>query len=159
MAGRPASIAGSYQGIIEAPAGRAHSDCMKMPAMHGRKKSLISIVDDEACIRESLSSLVRSMGYGAEEYASAEDFLTAGRWEETACLILDVRMPGMGGVELQRRLADTGWLIPTVFLSARATEEEKRRALRAGATDFLGKPVNEEALLHAIRAAIDGPNH
>jgi FixJ family two-component response regulator len=94
----------------------------------------------------------------AKEYASAEDFLTSGRRDETACLILDVSMPGMDGLELQRRLAETGWLIPIVFLSALASEEEKRRALRAGAADFLRKPVSEEALLHALRTALDGPS-
>jgi len=132
---------------------------MKLAAAQQTQKSVISIVDDEACVRESLSSLVRSVGYRAEEYASAEDFFARGRRNETACLILDVRMPGMGGLELQRRLVETGWLIPTVFLSARATEEEKRRALRAGATDFFNKPVHEDALLRAIRAALDVPNH
>jgi FixJ family two-component response regulator len=131
---------------------------MKLAAAHQTIKSLISIVDDEACVRESLSSLIRSMGHEATEYASAEDFLELGHRDETECLILDVRMPGMGGLELQRRLAEIGCRIPIVFLSARASEEEKRRALRAGATDFLGKPVNEDALLHAIRAALGVPN-
>ena len=131
---------------------------MKLAAAHQTIKSLISIVDDEVCVRESLSSLIRSMGHEAREHASAEDFLALGRRDETVCLILDVRMPGMGGLELQRRLAETGCRIPIVFLSARASEEEKRRALRAGATDFLGKPVNEDALLRAIRAALGVPN-
>jgi len=154
-----ASIAGSYERIIEARSEHMHFDRMKMAAAHEKQKSLISIVDDEACVRESLSSLMRSMGYHATEHASAEDFLALGRRDETACLILDVRMPGMGGLELQRRLAETGCQTPIVFLSARASEHEKRRALRAGATDFLSKPVNEDALLHAIRAALDVPNH
>ena len=131
---------------------------MKMGAAHHTEKSLISIVDDEACVRESLSSLVRSVGYRAEEYASAEDFFARGRRNETACLILDVRMPGMSGLELQRRLAASGCRVPIVFLSAGASEDEKRRALRGGATDFLGKPVSEDALFRAIRAALDVPN-
>ena len=75
-------------------------------AANERKESLISIVDDEACVRESLSSLIRSVGYKTKEHASAEDFLRRGRWDETACLILDVRLPGMGGLELQRHLAE-----------------------------------------------------
>jgi FixJ family two-component response regulator len=116
-------------------------------------------VDDEECVRESLSSLIRSAGYKAREYASAEDFIALGRRDETGCLILDLGMPGMSGLELQRHLAETGWLIPIVFLSARASEGEKRQALQAGATDFLEKPVNENALLHAIRTALDGRNH
>jgi FixJ family two-component response regulator len=123
------------------------------------KELLISIVDDEECVRESLSSLIRSAGYRATEYASAEDFLALGRRHETGCLILDLGMPGMNGLELQRHLAETGWLIPIVFLSARASKEEKRRAMQAGATDFLDKPIDENALLHAIRVALDGRNH
>jgi FixJ family two-component response regulator len=152
-------MAGAYQRIIETPVGSRHGDLMKMGAAHQIEKSLISIVDDEACVRESLSSLIRSVGHKVADYASAEDFFALGRREETACLILDVRMPGMGGLELQRRLAETGWRIPIVFLSARATEEEKRRALRGGATDFLSKPVNEDALLRGICAAFSVPNH
>jgi len=132
---------------------------MKMGAAHHTKKSLISIVDDEACVRESLSSLLRSMGHKAAEYASAEDFFALGRRDETACLILDVRMPGMSGLELQRRLAASGCRMPIVFLSAGASEEDKRRALRGGATDFLSKPVSEDSLLRAICAALGASNH
>ena len=119
---------------------------MKLTEGSETKESLISIVDDEACVRESLSSLIRSVGYRAKEYVSAEDFLTSGRSDEPACLILDVSMPGMDGLELQRRLAETGRQIPIVFLSALASEEEERRALRAGAADFLRKPVSEGAV-------------
>jgi FixJ family two-component response regulator len=78
---------------------------------------------------------------------------------ETACLLLDVRMPGMDGLELQRRLGETHRLIPIIFLSARASEEEERRALQAGAANFLRKPVTKEALLRAIRAVIENPIH
>lgn len=123
------------------------------------KELLISIVDDEECVRESLSSLIRSAGYKAREYASAEDFLALGRRDETGCLVLDLGMPGMNGLELQRHLAEMGWLVPIVFLSARASEGEKRRALQSGATDFLEKPVDEPTLLQAIRAALDGRKH
>lgn len=129
---------------------------MTLTSVREKRLSLISIVDDDASVRESLSSLMRSVGYKAKEHVSAEDFLSRGREDESACLILDVSMPGMNGLELQRRLTEIGWLIPIVFLSARAKEEEERRALRAGATAFLRKPVNDEALLHAIRAAING---
>jgi FixJ family two-component response regulator len=79
--------------------------------------------------------------------------------EETACLVLDLSMPEMNGLELQRRLGETSRMIPIVFLSARASEEEERRALQAGAASFLRKPVSKEALLHAIRAAIEGPTN
>ena len=119
---------------------------------------LVSVVDDDVSVRRSTRRLLRSSGLRAEAFASAEDFLQSGRVTETGCLILDVSMPGMDGLELQRRLDETGRLIPVVFLSARASEEEERQALRAGAAGFLRKPVSKEALLHAIRAAFDHHN-
>ena len=118
---------------------------------------LVSIVDDDVSVRRSTRRLLLSSGLRAEAFSSAEDFLQSGRVAETACLLLDMRMPGMDGLELQRRLAETGRLIPIVFLSARASEEEERRALRAGAANFLRKPVSKEALLQAIRAVLESP--
>ncbi len=118
---------------------------------------LVSIVDDDVSVRRSTLRLLSSSGLRAEAFALAEDFLNSGRAEETGCLLLDVRMPGMGGLELQRHLAETGRLIPIVFLSARASEEEQCRALQAGAAGFLRKPVSKEALLNAIRAVLQGP--
>src|SRR5467141_336320 len=118
---------------------------------------LVSIVDDDVSVRRSTRRLLCSSGLRAEAFASAEDFLQSGHVGETACLLLDVRMPGMDGLELQRRLAETGRLIPIVFLSARASEEEERRALRGGAANFLRKPVSKEALLQAIRAVLESP--
>src|SRR5438445_2336858 len=116
---------------------------------------LVSIVDDDVSVRRSTRRLLLSSGLRAEAFSSADDFLQSGRVAETSCLLLDVRMPGMDGLELQRRLAEAEWLVPIVFLSARASEEEERRALRAGAAHFLRKPVSKEALLHAIRAALE----
>lgn len=116
--------------------------------------SLISIVDDEECVRESLSSLIRSVGYPVRDYASAEDFLTWGRWEETACLILDVRLPGMGGLELQRYMAEKQRIRPTILISGHATENEQTRAMMKGAVAFLRKPFSDEALLSAVREAV-----
>jgi len=116
---------------------------------------LVSIVDDDVSVRRSTRRLLLSSGLRAEAFASAEDFLQSGRMAETACLLLDVRMPGIDGLELQRRLSETDRIIPIIFLSARASEEEERRALRAGAADFLRKPVSKEALLHAIRAVLE----
>ena len=119
---------------------------------------LVSIVDDDASVRRSTRRLLLSSGLRAEAFASAEDFLQSGRVAETACLLLDVRMPGMDGLELQRRLSETDRMIPIIFLSARASEEEERRALRAGAAEFLRKPVSKEALLNAIRAVLENSN-
>jgi len=116
---------------------------------------LVSIVDDDTSVRRSTERLLRSSGLRAEAFASGEEFLKSGRAAETRCLILDVRMPGMDGLGLQRRLAETGRLVPIIFLSARASEEEERRALQAGAASFLRKPVSKQALLHAIRAVLE----
>jgi FixJ family two-component response regulator len=121
---------------------------------HEKSQPLISIVDDDPSVRESLSSLVRSVGYTAKLYACAEDFLSRAQGDESACLILDVSMPGMDGLELQSRLKGIGSRTPIVFLSAKAKVDDARRALREGAADFLGKPVTDEVLLKAIRAAI-----
>jgi FixJ family two-component response regulator len=114
---------------------------------------LVSIVDDDVSVRRSTRRLLVSAGLQAEAFASAEEFLQSGRAAQTGCILLDVSMPGMDGLELQHRLAETGWLIPIVFLSARASEDQERRALGAGAVGFLRKPVTKEALLNAIRNA------
>jgi FixJ family two-component response regulator len=119
---------------------------------------LISIVDDDFSVGRSTQRLLRSFGFRAAAFTSAEDFLQSGRVQETDCLLLDVRMPGMDGLELQRRLREANCLPPTIFLSARASEEEERRALRAGAADFLRKPASREKLLRAILAAFENPN-
>src|SRR5437773_9292240 len=120
---------------------------------------LVSIVDDDVSVRRSTRRLLRCCGLRVETFSSAEEFLQSGRVAETACLLLDVRMPGMDGLELQRRLGETHRPIPIIFLSARASEEEERQALQAGAANFLRKPVSKEALLRAIRAVIESPIH
>jgi CheY-like chemotaxis protein len=136
---------------MEAPPGVAH-----LSIMNAQNQSLISIVDDEACVRESLSSLIRSVGYKAEDYPSAENFLTDGKWDETACLILDVRLPGMSGLELQRRLAEMEPVRPpVVFISGHATAKDQTWATRSGAVAFLNKPFSDESLLDAVRASIE----
>jgi len=133
----------------------AHSMTMKPKDAKERNQSLISIVDDEACVREALSSLVRSEGYKSEEFDSTESFLAHGKWDETACLILDVRLPKMGGLALQRRLAQMDCQhLPIVFISGHATEKEKACALQEGAVAFLRKPFTDESLLQAVRDSI-----
>jgi FixJ family two-component response regulator len=115
---------------------------------------LISVVDDDESVRESLSGLIRSVGFGAKVFASAEEFLTSNRLLDTDCLILDVRMPGMNGLELQRRLAASHTSIPVIFITAHGDEEARVRALNGGAVEYLLKPFSEEALLSAIDAAL-----
>jgi FixJ family two-component response regulator len=99
----------------------------------------------------------RSAGFRVEAFASAEEFLASGRVVETACLILDLRMPGMNGLQLQRRLAEGSKPVPIIFLSAYSLPDEERQALQAGAVQFLQKPVNKDVLLPAIRNAIKFP--
>src|SRR2546422_11603206 len=125
--------------------------------MNGKKipeDIVVSIVDDDVSVRRSARRLLRSSGFRAEAFASAEEFLNSGWAGETACVILDLRMPGMNGLELQRRLTQNGNPVAVIFLSAHASEEDERSALRAGAVQFLRKPISKEALLNAIRDAL-----
>jgi FixJ family two-component response regulator len=115
---------------------------------------LISVVDDDESVRESLGGLIRSVGFGVRVFASAEEFLNSAHSSNTDCLILDVRMPGMNGLELQRQLMTSRCEIPVIFITAHGDEEARSRALRDGAVDFLRKPFSEDALLNAIRAAL-----
>jgi FixJ family two-component response regulator len=115
---------------------------------------LISVVDDDDSVRESLRGLIRSVGFAVKVFASAEEFLNSDHLRNTDCLILDVRMPGMNGLELQRQLAATDRKIPVIFITAHGDEEVRSRALNGGAVDYLLKPFSEEALLNAIDAAL-----
>jgi FixJ family two-component response regulator len=119
---------------------------------------LVFIVDDDVSVRRSAARLVRSFGMRAESFASAQDLLNCRRAAEAACLIVDVRMPNMDGLELQRRLNEINHRIPVIFFSARATKEEENRVLRSGAVAFLRKPVGKDALLEVIRMALESAN-
>lgn len=116
----------------------------------------ISIVDDDESVREALKSLLESVGYSAEVFASAEEFLRSRNHQETQCLILDIRMPGMSGLELQRRLVAAGSRIPIIFVTAHADEVGRAPALSERAVAFLRKPFSEEALLSAVQSALRG---
>ena len=116
--------------------------------------SLISVVDDDTSVRESLQGLIRSVGLAVEVFASAEEFLKSDHLRNTRCLILDVRMPGMNGLELQRRLAVSHCEIPVIFITAHGDETARSQALKDGAVDYLIKPFTAEALLNAIHAAL-----
>jgi FixJ family two-component response regulator len=111
---------------------------------------LVVIVDDDASVRQSTCRLVRSFGYRAQSFGSGEEFLTSSPAGETACLLLDVRMPGMDGLEVQRRLVERGARVPIVFLTARASDDEERRARSAGAVEFLRKPVGQASLRRVL---------
>jgi FixJ family two-component response regulator len=125
-----------------------HSSVLKTPH--------ISIVDDDESVREAIKSLLRSVGLGADVFASAEEFLKSDRVQDTACLILDVRMPGMSGLELQESLAAAHYKIPIIFITAHVSDREAgKRALQAGAIDFLSKPFSEDVLLKDVYAVTD----
>ena len=114
----------------------------------------ISIVDDDESMREAIKTLVGSMGLSVEDFSSAEDFLNSGRSQVCDCLILDVMMPGLSGLELQQRLRADNHLVPIVFVTAHYSEKERTRAMEAGAVDFLSKPFTEQELLNAIGASL-----
>jgi FixJ family two-component response regulator len=116
---------------------------------------VISIVDDDESVRTALKSLIDSVGFRAEVFGSGEEFLKSPVVAQTDCLIADVRMPGMTGLELQERLNAAGASVPIVFISAHEDKEARARGLRAGAIDFLQKPFSEESLLGAISAGLD----
>jgi FixJ family two-component response regulator len=116
--------------------------------------ALISVVDDDASVREALKGLLKSAGFRTEAFASAEEFLHSGQLATTSCLILDVGMPGMGGLELQRRIVAVNHQVPVIFITAQGDEELRARALEAGAADYLYKPFSEQALLGAIHRCL-----
>ncbi|MEI9999430.1 MAG: response regulator [Verrucomicrobiota bacterium] len=118
--------------------------------------SVIAVVDDDESVRESLQGLLRSLGYPVRVFVSGEDFLAANGLDETRCLILDVRMPGMTGLELQRRLRASGAAVPIIFITAHGEEETKNQALGGGAVAFLVKPFAEDAVLSSLNLALAG---
>jgi FixJ family two-component response regulator len=115
---------------------------------------MISIVDDDESVREATKGLVRSLGYGAVTSASAEDFLQSNEINDTECVISDVQMPGLSGVELQSQLIAQGNRTPIIFLTASPEERTRARALKAGAIGVLSKPFNEERLIEYLHIAL-----
>ena len=116
--------------------------------------AVISIVDDDESVREATKSLVRSLGYQAATFGSAEEFLGSAEMMATACLITDVQMPGLSGVELQDRLIADGHRMPTIFVSAFPDERVQRRVLGSGAIGYLHKPYEEDRLIECIDTAL-----
>jgi FixJ family two-component response regulator len=120
-----------------------------------RNKPVIAIVDDDASVREAMVGLMRALGFLAEAFPCAEDFLKSDGPQHTSCLIADVRMPGMSGLELHRRLVASGKPIPTVLITAHSDDGVRARALKAGIICYLTKPFREDDLLGCIRSALD----
>jgi FixJ family two-component response regulator len=119
------------------------------------KTKLIAIVDDDDSMRSALQGLLESAELPAQSFASAEEFLKSGQHHQIACLIADIRMPGMSGLELQAQLNAERCRIPIIFITAHGDEKMRMQALRAGAVEFMAKPFNDEALLESVRAALE----
>ena len=116
---------------------------------------MVAIVDDDDLIRGSLGGLMKEAGLQALTFTSAEEFLTSGEEKRTACVITDIRMPGMSGLELQAKLNEAHQKIPIIFITANGDEKLRLQALRAGAVEFLTKPLDDEALLDSVRVALE----
>lgn len=119
------------------------------------ESKVVTIVDDDELMRNALQGLLKAAGLPARVFASAEDFLNSGWQYKTSCLIADVRMPGMSGLELQARLNADRCIIPTIFITAHGGTKMKMEALRAGAVEFLTKPFDNAVLLQHVRAAME----
>jgi FixJ family two-component response regulator len=119
------------------------------------KKPLISVVDDDASVRAGMVDLVQAIGFAAQAFEGASDFLNSDRIDSTSCLISDVRMPVMTGLELHDRLVAAGKTIPTILLTAYPNEQDRERALEAGVICYLTKPCKQDDLLACIRSALE----
>ncbi len=118
------------------------------------KDPLISIIDDDTSVREATKGFVRSMGYAAEAFASAEEYLESDRVADTACLITDIQMPAMSGADLQDRLIADGYRMPIIFVTAFPDSKMRARVLNAGACGFLTKPFSDESLIECLDKAL-----
>jgi FixJ family two-component response regulator len=119
------------------------------------KVGIIAIVDDDEPLREALGSVLKAAGISIDTFASAEEFLDFPDRKKMACLILDVRLPGMSGIELQRRLSENGDAIPIIFVTAHGDASLREVVMKAGAAGFLNKPVRSDTLLREIHAALE----
>ena len=120
-----------------------------------RKSAVISIIDDDRGMREAMKSLIRSLGYDAQTFSSAEEYLQSGA-EDCACLVLDVQMPGMSGDDLQDQMVSNGDKTPVIFVTAFSDQGVRRRTLQAGAYGFLRKPFNDTEFIECLERALTG---
>lgn len=120
-----------------------------------KRGTMVAIVDDDDLMRSALQGLLKSAGLSAKAFASAEEFLKSGQQDQVGCLVADIRMPGMSGLELQAKLNADHCKVPTIFITAHGDEKMRMQALRAGAVEFLAKPFDDEALLESVRAALE----
>jgi FixJ family two-component response regulator len=142
--------------------GTRRSDAIFLPEPKAERKSkpasdssVISIVDDDSLVLRSLARLIKATGFRVVTFGSAEEFLESGKAWEVACVILDIGLPGMNGLDLQAQLAAENCRVPIVFVTAHGEDENRARAVRNGAVAFLAKPLTDEALMDAIRSALN----
>ena len=131
---------------------------VQMPGRSARamsQTSTIAIVDDDKAVRELIKLFVRSLGYNAAAFASADEYLNSGRVDDTSCLITDVQMPGLSGIDLQDRLIASGHRIPTIFITAYSDKNVRMRAMKAGAVAFLSKPFDHDRFLGCLGKALE----
>jgi FixJ family two-component response regulator len=126
-----------------------------MGSMTHPKSGLVSIVDDDDLMRGALQALLKQAGFATRIFASAEEFLASGDLHQTMCLIADVRMPGLSGLDLQAKLSADGIKIPIIFITAHGDARVRMQAMRAGAVEFLAKPFDDEVLVESVRAALE----
>jgi FixJ family two-component response regulator len=119
------------------------------------QSKFVAVVDDDDSVRTAIQGLLKSVGLPARVYASGEEFLDSGHQHQSACLIADIRMPGMSGLDLQARLNAERCQIPTIFITAHGDQEMRLQAMRAGAVEFLSKPFDDELLVEGVRAALE----
>jgi len=134
----------------------AHCSVLHHQGKNSMARPLVSVVDDDESVRESLPDLLREFGFAARAFSSAQEFLSSDYLDETRCLILDVAMPGMNGLDLQQELKRRGKGIPIIFVTGQKDEDIRTRALTQGAVKFLYKPFSDSALLDAVNAALPG---
>src|SRR5215469_15344791 len=125
-----------------------------LPLELKERTKLMSIVDDDESVRRTTTLLIQSFGFQAAAFESAESLMKSGQLQETSCLIVDLQMPGMNGLQLQRHLAASGYKIPIIFITAYDSKESREQAMQAGAVAFLSKPFNDELLLETLRATL-----
>ena len=120
-----------------------------------KKKKMVAVVEDDESYRVAVQRLLKSAGFSVQSFATAEDFLRSGRQHDTGCLITDIRMPGLSGLDLQAKLNADHCLIPTIFITAHGDEDMRLQAMRGGAVKFMVKPFDGEILLESVRAAFE----
>jgi FixJ family two-component response regulator len=119
------------------------------------RAKVVVVIDDEEAVRQGLQRLLRSAGFSVASFASAEEFLNSGQLDDIGCVVADIRMPGMSGLDLQSKLKADGISIPIIFITAHGDEKMRIRAMRAGAVAFLAKPFDREVLLDRVRASLE----